>query len=501
VERRDQQREQIAALKALGFPTSALTLHYLKLVLVIVLIGSALGIAGGFGFGEAMMSSYQGFFRLPDLPFTLTPWSAAAGIAISLAAGSLGVLTALQDVVGLAPAVAMRPAAPLGFRRSWIEALLPGKVITSGRMMILRNMAGRPLRSVLTVMGIAFAVPMMVLGIFWRDAIDQMIDLQFNLVERGNAAITFPRPMDRAIIRDPARLPGVLAVEGQRIVPVRLRAGQRSYLTSVVGLSIGDELRRPHDAALRPISASPDGITLTRRLAERLGVRQGDIVTVETMEGRRLKRDLPVIATVDETIGMASYMDIDTLNHFTGEGAVVSAASMYVEPTALPAIGRRFKNLPTIESVTMKAYMLSSFLEKIAGLVFVSAGILTVFAAIITVGVVYNSARISLQERAWELASLRVLGFTRSEVAGILFGEFAVEVALGIPIGLSLSHGIIRLIARFHSNESFQIPAVIEPRTYLIAAGVVLVAAAGSAFIVRKRVDQLDLVAALKTRE
>jgi putative ABC transport system permease protein len=495
------QREQIAALKALGFSTVTLTLHYLKLVVVIVLIGSVLGIAGGFGFGEAMMASYHGFFRLPDLPFTLTSWSAFAGIAISLAAGSLGVLTALQEVIGLAPAVAMRPAAPLGFRRSFIEALVPGKAIKARWMMMVRNMAGRPFRSMLTVVGIAFAVPMMVLGIFWRDAIDQMIDLQFNLVERGNAAITFPHPTDRAIIRDLARLPGVLAVEGQRIVPVRLRAGHRSYLTSVIGLAATDELRRPHDATLRPIAALPDGITLTRRLAERLDVKPGDLIAVETMEGRRLKRELPVIAIVDESIGMASYMDIVTLNHLTGEGAVVSAASLYVEPTALLALGRRFKNLPTIESVSMKAYTLSSFLDKIAGLVFVSAGILTAFAAIITVGVVYNSARISLQERAWELASLRVLGFTRGEVASILFGEFALEIALGIPIGLSLSHGIIGLIARFHSNESFQIPAVIEPRTYLIAAGVVLFAAAASAFVVRKRVDKLDMVAALKTRE
>ena len=495
------QREQIAALKALGFPTLTLTLHYLKLVIAIVLIGSALGIAGGFGFGKAMMASYHGFFRVPDLPFELTPWSALTGIAISLAAGSLGVVTALQEVVGLAPAVAMRPAAPLGFRRSWIEAVLPGKTITARWMMVLRNTTGRPFRSVLTVVGIAFAVPMMVLGIFWRDAIDEMVELQFHLVERGNTSITFPHPMDRAIIRDLARLPGVLAVEGQRIVPVRLRAGHRSYLTSVIGIAPGDELRRPHDATLRPIAASPDGITLTRRLAERLGVEQGQLITIETMEGRRSKRDLPVTTIVDESIGMASYMDMDVLNHLTGEGAVVSAASMYVEPTALPALGTAFKNLPTVESVTMKAYTLSSFLEKIAGLVYVSAGILTAFAAIITVGVVYNSARISLQERAWELASLRVLGFTRDEVAGILFSEFAFETALGIPIGLWLSRGIIGLIARFHSNDSFQIPPVIEPRTYLIAAGVVLAAAAASTFVVRMRVDRLDMVAALKTRE
>ncbi|UPT89212.1 FtsX-like permease family protein [Bradyrhizobium barranii subsp. apii] len=495
------QREQIAALKALGFPTAALILHYLKLILVIVLIGSALGIAAGWGFGEAMIASYQGFFRLPDLPFQLTPWSAALGIAISLVAASLGVLTALRQVVRLPPAVAMRPAAPLGFRRSWIEALLPHNAARSRRMMILRNTAGRPFRSLLTVAGVAFAVPMMVLGIFWRDAINEMIDLQFNLVERGNTTVTFPHPMDRSIMRDLAREPGVLVAEGQRIVPVRLRAGQRSYLTSVIGLSVGDELRRPHDTRLRPIAAAPDGITLSRRLAERLEVEAGDVIAVEAMEGRRRKRDLPVSAIVDESIGMASYMEIETLNRFTDEGAVISAASLYVEPTAMPALGRKFKNLPTIESVTMKAYTLSSFMEKIAGLVFVTAGILAAFATIITVGVVYNSARIGLQERAWELASLRVLGFTRGEVAGILFGEFAIEIALGILIGLPLSHAVIELIARFHSNESFQIPAVIAPQTYFIAAGVVLAAAAASAYIVKWRVDALDLVAALKTRE
>lgn len=495
------QREQIAALKALGFPTSALILHYLKLIVVIVLIGSALGIAAGWGFGTAMIASYQGFFRLPDLPFQLTPWSAVLGIAISLTAASLGVLTALRQVVRLAPAVAMRPAAPLGFRRSWLEALLPGNATGARRMMVLRNTAGRPFRSLMTVIGVAFAVPMMVLGIFWRDAINEMVDMQFNLVERGNTTVTFPHPMDRSIIRDLVREPGVLAAEGQRIVPVRLRAGQRSYLTSTIGLSAGDELRRPHDATLRPIKAAPDGMTLNRRLAERLDVKAGDIIAVEAMEGRRRKRDLPVSAIVDEPIGMASYMEIETLNRFTDEGPVISAANLYVEPTAMPALGRKFKTLPTIESVTMKAYALSSFMEKIAGLVFATAGILATFATIITVGVVYNSARISLQERAWELASLRVLGFTRGEVAGVLLGEFAIEIAAGILIGLPLSHAVIDLIARFHSNESFQIPAAIAPQTYIIAAGVVLAAAAASAYLVKDRVDRLDLVAALKTRE
>ena len=495
------QREQIAALKALGFPTTPLVFHYLKLVAVVVFCGAVLGVAGGYVFGQAMIASYHGFFRLPALDFALTPWSALAGFAISLLAASLGVVTALRNVVVLAPAVAMRPAAPRRFRRSWIEGLLWARTLTPRHVLTIRNFAGRPLRSAFTIIGIAFAVPMVVLGLFWRDAIDRMIEIQFNLVERGNVMVTFPHPLNRTIIGDLAREPGVLVAEGYRIVPVRLRAGHHSYLTSVIGLPSDSALRRPHDAALRPIDVPPGGITLTRRLAERMRIAAGDIVTIEVMEGQRRKIDLPVSALVDEVIGMSAYMEVDTLNRLTGEGAVVSAAALFVEPSALAALSQRFKQLPVIESVSMKTYTLASFLEKIAGIVLVSAGILTAFAVIVAVGVVYNSARIALQERAWELASLRVLGFTRAEVAQILFSQFAIEIALAIPIGLLLSQGIVTLIARFHSSESFQIPGVVGPRTYAVATAIVVVTAVASAYIVRRRVDRLDLVAVLKTRD
>jgi putative ABC transport system permease protein len=333
------QREQIAALKALGFPTTPLVFHYLKLVAVIVLFGSALGVAGGFGFGHAMVASYHGFFRLPVLAFELTSWSALVGFGISLAAASLGVVTALHNVVVLAPAVAMRPAAPLRFHRSWIERVLPGKALTPRRVLAIRNFAGRPLRSAFTIVGIAFAVPMVALGLFWRDAIDHMIEIQFNLVERGNAVVTFPHPLNRTIIGDLVREPGVLVAEGHRIVPVRLRAGHRSYLTAVIGLPFSSELRRPHDAARRPIDVPPDGVTLTRRLAERLGVVPGDTVAVEVMEGRRRRIDLPVSASVDEVIGMSAYMEIDTLNRLTGEGAVVSAVALFAEPSVATVQG------------------------------------------------------------------------------------------------------------------------------------------------------------------
>lgn len=495
------QREQIAALKALGFPASPIVVHYLKLVGVVVALGAALGIVGGVAMGRALILSYQGFFRFPDLVFELSPWSAVIGTAISFVAAALGVVTALRNVMTLAPAVAMRPVAPMRFRRAALESLLPRRLLTPRRMMILRNLAGRPVRAVLTIVGISFAVPMVVLGLFWRDAIDHMMDVQFNLVERGNATVTFPHPLDANVVRDLTREPGVMLAEGLRYVPVRLRAGQRSYLTSAIGLSVDAQLRRPRDLSLKPIELPSKGLTLARSLAESLGVATGDLVAVEVMEGRRRKRDLEVVAIVDEILGMSAYMEISALNQLTGEGNVVSAAALLVEPAAILALGKRLKELPLIESVTMKANAIASFLDKIAGLVLVSAAILTGFAVIIALGVVYNSARIGLQERAWELASLRVLGFTRSEVSTILFSEFVLEIALGLPLGLLLSRLVVDLISRLHSNETFQIPAVIGPRTFAAAAVVIVASAAASAYVVRRRIDRLDLVAVLKTRD
>jgi putative ABC transport system permease protein len=495
------QREQIAALKALGFPTLPIVTHYLKLVGVVVVLGSVIGVVGGIAFGRAMIFSYRDFFRFPELTFELASWSIAASFGISLAAATLGVIAAIRNVITLAPAVAMRPAPPLRFRQAAIERLFTSVAGTARQMMIIRNLAGRPFRALLTIGGIAFAVPMVVLGLFWRDAVDYMTDVQFSLIERGNTSITFPEPVDADVLRDLARETGVMIVEGQRYVPVRLRAGHRNYLTSVIGLPASSELRRPRDAYLRPLSISPDGITLARQLAERLGVAPGETITIEVMEGRRHVRDLMVAATVEEILGMSAYMDLATLNHLTGEGDIVSAAALYVEPALISALGARFKELPIVESAAIKANIIGSFVDKIAGLVLVSAGILTTFAIIIAVGIVYNSARNSLQERAWELASLRVFGFTRSEVSRILFAEFVIELVLGVPLGLELSYVIVRLVAHLHSNESFQIPAVVGARTFAAAAAVVVAAAAASAFVVRRRINLLDLVAVLKARD
>jgi putative ABC transport system permease protein len=145
--------------------------------------------------------------------------------------------------------------------------------------------------------------------------------------------------------------------------------------------------------------------------------------------------------------------------------------------------------------------MLQNFRETSARNVLYFTTILTAFAAVIAIGVVYNNARIALQERAWELASLRVLGFTRGEVSTFILGELAIEIAAAIPLGCIGGYLLSWTIVAMSHNDMISIPIIIAPRTYAFAALAIIIAGTGSAMVVRRRIDQLDLVGVLKTRE
>ena len=286
---------------------------------------------------------------------------------------------------------------------------------------------------------------MIVLGLFWWDALDYMVAVRFDGIERGDAFVTFTDPLSGRAIREIGHIPGVLAVEGQRIVPVRLRAGHRTYRIALTGLAEKSELRVPRDSDLAALSLPSDGVLISTGLAERLGIGIGSNLTVEVLEGERPVHQLPVTALVDEMLGYSVYMEIGSLNRLMREGDLVSHAALRVDPALAPEVWRHLAEFPRLVSTSVKAVWLRVFDEKIAGMVVISALVLRAFGLIIAVGVVYNSARIALQERAWELASLRILGFSRAEVSRILLAGLGIEMLIGVALHnttIPLSSGV-----------------------------------------------------------
>ena len=495
------QRGEIAALKALGYEDRAIAWHYLKFASVIVLLGVAIGVWLGWWLGNAMTGLYTDFFHFPEFHYRLEPWLLLASAGAALAAAFGGALAALRGVVRLRAAEALRPPAPAEFRPLMIERLGYAGLLTPAQRMIMRNLERKPLRAAVTVAGIAGSVAILIAGTFWSDAIEWFMDVQFNMVQRAQVNVGFAEPVSRAARWELARLPGVKQVEVTRAIPVRLRAGHRSYRTAINGLADDATLLRILDAELREAKPAPGGVLLTTRLAERLGVAPGDAVIAELLEGKRIKAPLRVGGTVRELAGMNAWMRLEDLNRFAREGAVVSGAGLLVDRAQEGVLLERLKQMPAAAVVIVNRTLVDTFRETSAKNVLFFTAVLSVFAATIAVGVVYNNARIQLAERAWELASLRVLGFTRGEVSVLLLGELALEIAAAIPLGFAAGYGLAALLLALMPHEMIEFPLVISRPTYLYAGAVVVAAGVVSALVVRNRIDNLDMVGVLKTRE
>ena len=495
------QREQIAALKALGYGNGTIAAHYLLQVVVIVCLGIAIGIAVGYWWGGAVTRLYAEFFHFPSYRFFMPLWVMLTAGAVTLFAAVGGAVSAVRNAVALAPAEAMRPPSPGRFGPTLLERAGLGRLLSPAMRMVIRNMERRPLRALLTTVGMASAVAIIISGLFWRDALEYMIGVQFEAAQPGDAEIALVEPLASRSRHEIARLPGVMQAEGSRDVPVRLVAGHRHYRTALLGVPSTGELRRLLDADLHRIAVPPEGILLTDRLAERLAVRAGDTLVVEALTGNRNQRSVPVVGVVRDLIGLFAYMDLDALNRLLGEGDTFSAFSVRLDRSQSDALFRQLKEYPRVATVASKTAMLQSFRETSARNVLYFTTILTAFASVIAIGVVYNNARIALQERAWELASLRVLGFTRGEVSTFLLGELAFELVAAIPLGCALGYLLSWAIVAMSHTDMIAIPIVVAPRTYAFAALAIVLAGAASALIVRRRVDRLDLVGVLKTRE
>jgi putative ABC transport system permease protein len=495
------QREQIAALKALGYSRLELGWHYAKWSLVVGVGASVAGVAGGAWMGRGIIAMYNDFFRFPELLYRMPAGVALAGLAISLVASVGGAMGAVHRAVRLPPAEAMRPEPPAMFTRSLVERLGLAHVLGPAARMVVRNLERQPVRSATSVLGVACSAALLVLGLFFLDAITEMLRVQFDLVQRQDVTVTFVEPRGDAAVHELRRLPGVLDVEATRTVPVRLHVAQRSRQVLITGLVDTPRLQRVVDIGGRVMALPPAGLVLSRSLAEALGVEAGGAVTVEVLEGRRRTVRVPVTAIVDEYLGLSAYMRLEALRTLLREGRLVSGAHLLIDAREEAALYQRLEAMPAVAGVSSTRAMVENFVRQMDETMGVMIGFNVLFASIIAFGVVYNAARLSLSERGRDLASLRVLGYTRVEISTMLLGELAVVVALALPVGLVIGYGLAALVIGLFETEMYRFPVAVAPRTYAAAAVVTMGAALVSGLVVRRQLDHLDLVGVLKTRE
>ena len=495
------QREQIAQLKALGYSSWQVGLHFLKFVIVIGVIGTVIGGIAGRMLGERLVDLYTLFFRFPSLEFQMDYQALALALFVSLGASVIGVLTVVWQAVKLPPAEAMRPEPPADFRPSFFERIGLTRFFSPAFRMALRNIERRPWQAVFTCFGLALATGLMVLPGAMSDSVDYLLTFQWSRQQRQDVSIFLTEPTSEKGFHDLEHLPGVIRAEPIRAIGARMKYGQHQRKISVTGISKGADLNRLLDDQGRTLVMPEEGLLVSAKLAEILGARIGDRVRVEMLEGRRATADVPIRGLVTDYAGIAAYMDIDALRRILKEGDTINGAYLTLDKNRWSEFMREVKDTPRAAFVMVKRDQLASFRETTGKSIGIIRKLYLVLAVIVAFGVVYNSARIALSERSRELATLRVVGFQLSEVRGVLGWELALLVMLALPVGLVFGRGLALFIMSSFSTETVRLPIMINTSTYSIAVLVVLAASVSSFALVSRMIAKLDMVSVLKARD
>jgi len=495
------QREQIAILRAFGYRRAEIAWHYGGFVLAIVILGVAIGTALGASMGSGLTVLYTQFFRFPILAYHLDPQVPAVAIIVSITAGMVGAWNALRRGAMLPPAEAMRPEAPAVFRPTAFDRLGAQRWLRASGRMVVRHIELQPIRAVLSVLGMSLATAVLVVGAFMGDTVDYVLDFQFRRTQRQDLTVTFRDVESSAALSELESMSGVRSAEPFRAVPTRIHHGHRSARVGMLGIPEGTGLFVPLDSLARRIDIPTSGLVISDALAEQLDARVGDRLHVEVLDGRRPREDVEVRGIATDFAGRTAYMDLAAVQRLMSEGDTVSGAYVAADPAAVNRLYSQLKESPGVAAVVIRDAAIDVFRKTIAENLLRMRSINIAFACVIAFGVVYNSTRISLAERARELATLRVIGFTRREVSAILLGELAIITAIAIPLGLAEGYGLAALVTAALQSSDQRFPLVVEPSTFAMAGIITAAAAAVSGLFVRRGVNRFDLVAVLKSRE
>jgi putative ABC transport system permease protein len=496
------QRTQIGLLKAFGRSDLRVAGHFLSMAMCIAALGWLAGVPLGLSLGNLFIDAYRAYFHFPRLEFAAGPQLLLVTLGASMAAAGVGALSAASRAARLDPAEAMRPEPPATFRPSPLDRMAAALRWRASLRMILRNLARQPWKAGMSAVGIALAIGLMVVGRFTMDAANHLMGVHFGQVQRDDATVLFAESRSAGVTLDIRKLPGVLQAEPFRSVPVRLRFEHRSKRVELLGLSAGHQLRRMIDTRGAEVAASANGLVLTAKLAEILGVGRGERVTVEVLEGRRTVVEVPVVDLVDEMLGLGAYMDAGGLARLLDEEpATSSGAYLRLDATRAANVYALLKLTPAVAGVSVREATLQSVRSALDRSFLFFSVVLTVLAGVVVAGMVYNSLRIALSERGHELASLAVLGFTQREVAALLFGEQAIILLVALPCGLAIGYGLCAALVPVFDRELFRLPLVVGRWSLVYPVIAAAMAAAGAGALVAGRLRKLDLVAVLKTRE
>ena len=495
------ERENIAMQRAFGYSAWDVGIHYFKYVMLVVMVGCLAGILGGILLATKAIGIYNEIYRFPELPLCVSSGSLAFSIFASSVAGWVGGGYSVWSVASMPPAQGLRPEPPASYRLSWYDQVAAWLMLSPISRMVLRGLGRWPLRTALGVLGIALGIGVMILGSYTQGAISYVVDFEFYLTRRYDVMVQFVPGTSEAAIDELQRFPGVLYPEGFESGRFLIRSGHIDRCVTVLGISEDHTLMQPVTLDLRPVQLHGHGIALSSKLAQALKVEIGSTVEVVPLSSQKKPMELRVEYLVTDYAGLNAYVTLADFQRWYRDGESVQGALLQVDSNQMHGITRALHQCPKVMAVTIKNAALENFQANDSKNLLLFRVFNMLFSSVIGIGAVYSVASISMIERQRDLALLRVLGYSAAETGRVLIGELLVMSAMAIPVGCFSGYLFATIATWMLNSETQRIPLLVQPEAYGSSVVVSLASCLISAFIIQHRVNNLDCIAQLKSKD
>lgn len=497
------ERTQIGLLKAFGYGNMTIALHYIQYALLLSVSGCLIGFALGQWMSSGLIKLYVEFYQFPILESRVYFNVLGSSIGLSIVFGIGGALAAALQAIRILPAESMRPEAPATAHQLWVEKIgfFWRRIGFTGKM-VIRNIGRTPFRAMLNVFGTAISTGFLVLGFFSIGSMDFGLRFQFQEVQREDVRLSFQYEHGKKTLYDVQRLEHVRRAEPLLEYVFEARNEWRKKDILVIGLTPGGELQKVINFSGEVLTVPDEGLVLSGRLANQLGVSVGDSLILKPRMGRITReKTVKVTAITQQFLGTAAYMDIGALSRVLQESFLMNAALLRIEEGSEKALNKHFKDVAAVSAVNFTKDAYTSMKETIGASMKMTNIMLLLFAGVIAFSIIYNVTAVSLAERERELASLRVLGLTQAEVGSILYNENLVLGMLGAVLGIPLGLAICRMIVNATSSDLYTLPFHIDSQMIVLSVVVILVCVILANVAVWWRVRNLDMIEVLKERE
>lgn len=498
----DEQRNEMGTLKALGYSKLQIASKYIIYALIASILGSILGCSlGMYLFPTVIFNAWNTLYNIDQIKFLFQP-----GL-ILLASGSVTGITLLATLYSIyselieMPSQLMRPKAAKAGKKILLERItFIWKRLSFLQKVTARNIFRYKKRFFMTIIGIAGCSALLVAGFGINDSISDIVNQQYNVIYHYDATVSAKTSEITSQIKF---LKGVKDVYEEDHLAVTTKIENKDISTTVHIIS-NDKKFKDFCTLFNgnnEFDLDDSSVLISQKMATKLNKKAGDTIKIKDANNKVIKAKIKGVFT--NYVGHHIYASESLYKSWNTNAKTTHIYLIKSKKTTKKFernLGNKIMNIDGVQSVTFYSSLQKNFKDMIKSISYIVV-VLVISAACLAFVVLYNLSNVNISERKREIATIKVLGFTRKEVDAYINRETILLTILGSLIGLGIGIGLHHLIMNLAEMDDIMFGRTINSISYVISFVMTIGFNAIINLCMHKKLNNIQMVESLKAVE